>query len=379
MRRTAVLVLTALGLTTGALTAVALTGCGHPFIPSAALRPAATSPAPRAGLAPGHRFRHLSPPTLGVDLYAASGYPLGLVRRYAAADVAYLRRTLGAQSAGLVWNLTDPGFRSDTVTASRQTLSPAGVAVLTAQAEAAGMTVQYRPIIRVGRPSGWSSAKLSWEGHIRPASQRAWFASLFRAELPYLRIAQRLHVSEVVTGTELYGVGSSRWWPWFLRKVRSVYHGTVSYAAVMQQYFGLPRQLPPVRQVGLDAYPVVRLPSSASQRMVTAAWEQSLGRIPAALLARTSLDEVSIPALAGAYLRPSAWSTQGRTDLMVQARWFTAACQAAARYQMRGVYFYEVRLSPEPAGRSAFPAFFQGKPGAVAIHNCLRAFRAAGS
>ncbi|HWE61736.1 MAG TPA: hypothetical protein VHB98_08500 [Chloroflexota bacterium] len=348
--------------------ALLLTGCGHPFIPASALRASPSSPAtPHPVRAAG--------PLLGVDLYAATGYPLPVVTHDGALDMAYLHGTLGAQAVGLVWNLTTPAQNANTISASPRSLSPAAVAELTRLAQTAGMAVQYRPLIRVGPPAGWNHPARSWEGHIRPASPRAWFASLYHAELPYLRVAQRLHVTEFVVGTELLGIGASKWWPWFLERVASVYHGRVSYAAVMQQYFTQPRHLPPVTAMGLDAYPSVQLPSSATQRQVTVGWEKYLGKVPPALLRHTALDEVGIPALAGAYRRPADWNAPGHTDLQVQSRWFTAACTTAARYHMRAVYFYNINLSGDPAQVSAFPAFFAGKPGATAIHGCLKILR----
>jgi len=287
--------------------------------------------------------------------------------------MAYLHGVLGAQAVGLVWNLTAPADSSNTVVASDQSLSPAAVAELTRLAQAAGMAVQYRPIIRVGLPTGWNDPALSWEGSIRPPDPRAWFASLYRAELPYLRAAQRLHVNEFVVGTELNGIGTSRWWSRFLAQVRSVYRGTVSYAAVMHQYLTQPpRLLPPVREMGWDAYPRLSLPGSASQGQVTAGWMKYLGTVPPTLLRRTAMDEVSIPALANAYPRPFDWNVPGVTDLQVQSRWFTAACATAARYHMRAVYFYAVRLSSHPARVSGFPPSFAGKPGARAIRGCLK-------
>lgn len=350
---------------------VLITGCGHPFIPASALRVTpSTSRAPAPSARPAG-------PLLGVDLYAGAGQPLPVVTQDGTRDMAYLHGTLGAQAVGLMWNMTAPAANSNTVSTSARSLSPAGVAELTRLAQAAGMAVQYRPLIRVGPVAGWNYPTRSWEGHIRPADPRAWFASLYHAELPYLRTAQRLHVAEFVVGTELLGIGASKWWPWFLRQVRSVYRGAVSYAAVMHQYFTPHRKLPPVGEMGLDAYPNLSLPGSASQRLVTAGWEKYLGTAPAALLQRTALDEVGIPALAGAYRRPAYWNARGPADLQVQYRWFTAACATVARHHMRAIYFYNINLSADPAQVSSFPASFAGKPGATAIHGCLKILRPA--
>ena len=180
---------------------------------------------------------------------------------------------------------------------------------------------------------------------------------------------------EFVLATELYKIGDSPAWPGFLKRVRAVYHGTVSYAAVMKQYFNTPGQLPPVPDMGLDTYPSLPLPDSASQRQVTAGWERYLGKDRLTLLRRTAMDEVSIAGTTGSYKLPADWNRPGRPDPEIQARWFTAACMTAVHFHMRAVYFYELRMSADPAQRLAYPAFFAGKPGAKAISNCRAILR----
>lgn len=359
MRR---IVLAAFG---GAVLAVA--GCGHPFIPASALgsnHHASATDTPAAEPADESR------PVLGVDLYASHDYSLAAVANDGTADMRYLHDTLHAQSVGLVWNLAAPSDQSDVATTSPESLSADAIAALTRLAEHAGMTVEYRPLIRVGSVADWSHPRLSWEGFIQPARPRAWFASLYQAELPYLLVAKRLHVAEFVVGTELLHVGDSPWWRWFLHKVSEVYSGTISYAAEMHQYVTGYQRLPPVNTMGLDAYPGVRLPDSASQAKVTAAWERSLARVPAELLARTGLDEVSIPSTSGAYHDPADWNAPGTPDPQVQYRWFIAACTTVGHFRMRSVYFYELPLTRRPWRILRFPASFAGKSGAKAIRLC---------
>lgn len=350
-------------LTVAALVAVALSvaGCGHPLVPDSALRPPATpgAPTPAASSTPTSTV-----PELGIDLYAKSSYPLPVVVHDGRRNLAYIASTIGAQDAGIVWNLYSPSATSDTVTHNAATLSPAAVAALTRIAQAHHLSVQYRPLIRVG-------PQWHWEGSIRPPDKRAWFESLFQAELPYLRIAQQLHVSEFVVGTEFFELHASAQWPWFLARVRSVYHGTVSYAAQMRQYFHMPRDLPPLSEYGVDAYPYLNLPPTASTAQLVAGWDHFFGNVPESLLQRTAMDEVGIPAIAGAYAHPPLWAIRGEPDQQVQVRWFTAACTVARQYSMRAIYFYEVNLTEDPAQPMSFPASFAGKPGAKAIQGCL--------
>jgi 4-amino-4-deoxy-L-arabinose transferase-like glycosyltransferase len=305
-------------------------------------------------------------PVLGVDLYAPRYYLPAVVLRDGARNLGYIHHSLGAQSAGIIWNLYSPAARSSVVARSPAlSLTAPEVAALTRQARALGMSVEYRPLIRVG-------PRHRWEGHIRPPDQRSWFASLYRAELPYLQTAQRLGVHEFVVGTELRLLSHSRYWPWFLAKVRAVYHGTVSYASWQEDYWAPGAALPPTGAYGVDPYPHISLAPSATVRQLTAEWEAYFSHVPEATLARTAMQEVGITAQANAYAHPENWSVPGRPAPQVQANWFTAACETAAHYHMRGIYFYEVNLTDNPARPLRFPAFFVGNRGSRAIRSCLR-------
>ena len=324
------------------------------------LAPAAPAPVPAAP----------ARPVLGVDLYAARNYPLAVVTRDGARNLAYIRRHLRAQSAGIVWNLYSPGRRSNAVGhPARLSLTPTAVATLTRQAQKLGMSVEYRPLIRVG-------ASAVWEGRISPASPRAWFRSLYRAELPYLRVAQRLHVGMFVVGTELKGLYGSPAWRGFLARVHQVYHGTVTYSSWQDQYYAQPGSLPPTSVAGVDPYPVVHAGPGASVSQLVAAWDSYFRKVPASVRERTVMQEVSIAARANSYAHPSDWQIPGRYARHVQVRWFKAACLVAAHYHMRGIYFYEVNLLDNPDHPLTFPAFFEGnRAAATAIRGCRAIFR----
>jgi hypothetical protein len=266
-----------------------------------------------------------------------------------------------------VWDLCTPGFFSETV--SRYcTLTPAAVSALAHQAQAAGLGVQLRPLIRVGPPSGWSNPHLSWEGHINPPNQRTWFASLLHAQKPYLKILRSIPDSEFILGTELNHLARSPVWPSYIRQARAACDCRVSVAAFHENFSqGI---IPPVANPGLDWYPPFSLAASAPQRAVTRAWEVSLAPFPRFLLARMSLDEVSIRATAGAYHNPPNWALGGAPAPQVQARYFTAACRTAEHFHMRAVWFYEIPLNDDPANPDPFPAFFVHNAGAQAIHDC---------
>lgn len=340
--------------------AIFVGGCAwHPLIPHSSPEQA---PAPESTLAhPGHP-RALQ---VGVDLYAASGYPQRLVRRDGARTLRYIRATLRADSVGIVWNLCSQSDLSNRVYRCAGTLSPAAVGLLAAQARHDGLAVEMRPVIRVGPASGWSIPHESWEGFLHPPSQRAFFTSLLQAERPYLKAARRYHAQGFVAATELHGLRASPLWAWFLRRVHGICGCAASYT-----WSGAVRG---GAAAGLDAYPHVQLPASASQAKLDRAWVRWLGQFPRSALRQASIQEISISAADNAYRRPEDWNTTGQADPQVQARWFTAACRAAAYYDMRGIWFYEIPLTDDPAAPASFPAFFVGRPASeAAIRSCGR-------
>jgi hypothetical protein len=344
-----------------AVAAVAVVaGCStHPGIPPSVIHRA--TPAAAAGATAAGR------PAVGVDLYAQRAYPATTVLVDGDRALAYIK-SLGATSVGLVWNLYSPGLNSDRVEQSPKiSLSPAAVAELTKAAEADGLTVQYRPLVRVG-------PRQLWEGRIRPVDQAAWFASLYHAEVPYLEDAQQLHVAQVVAGTELYGLNTSPSWPAFLAMTARVYTGPVTVAEYQTSY--LHGRLVPVDGViGVDPYPDLPLANDASQGRVTAAWEGWFAPVPASTRERTDLDEVGFNSIYGGYQAPSRWQLRGTVDWVMQARWFTAACRTVAHYRMAGIWFYEINLAVDPDRANSFTGFFAHRPGAAAIRACAKTLR----
>jgi hypothetical protein len=224
----------------------------------------------------------------------------------------------------------------------------------------------------VGSPSGWNNAKVSWEGHISPPNQRKWFESLLKAEQPYLKVAKSAHVEQFVVGTELAGLQFSSSWKWFLGQAGKACACQVSYSAQQTQYLKNASRLPYVRELGTDLYPALALPANASQARVTKGWESAVAKIGRSRLPRTSLDEISILATAGAYRQPANWNLHGASDPTVQARYFTAACATAAHFHLHALFFYFVQLNDDPAHPMGFPAFFVHNAGSKAISGCRK-------
>lgn len=321
---------------------------GHPLVPKSAVTPPPAKALPRPGL--------------GVNLYAPGNYPAAQVQADGERTLGYIRNTLHARAVDIVWNFYAANAHASYVEWTGGTLSPSNVAILTKIAKRDGLQVQYRPLIMVQDGP-------NWEGNIAPADQAAWFDSYYRVNEPYLKQAQHYHISEYVAATEMRALNPSPLWTPYLGRLASVYHGTVSYSASGLDYFA--GQLLPVRALGMDMYRALPVPGSASQQQVTAAWEAQFARLPASVLSRTAIQETGIGARSDGYADPPDIGLPGTEDQAVQARWFTAACQTAARYHMRGVFFWKVNLTDFPETHpSRALSTFEGRQGAAAIAAC---------
>jgi hypothetical protein len=321
-------------------------------------------------------------PVLGADLYARSNYPAATVRRNGQRALYYIKHTLKAASVGIAWNYYTPNIHSNAVLTTQATLTAANVEALTQMAEAQHLSVVYRPLVEVRAGLGVNGLinPSNWEGLIAPQDQAQWFTSYYNAELPYLRIAQKLHVREFIAGSELMFLNSSNQWPSLFARIGKVYHGVISYAAEQRNYFpGFGTQhLLGVHDLGLDAYPKIFVPPTATVQQLVAGWERLFSQMPGQVLYRTALDEVGIQAAENAYYHPSLWGVPGKFNETVQARWFTAACQVVEHYHMRGIYFWNVNLANDPTHPPyPSPPTFEGKPAAKSIAGCRAIFHEA--
>jgi glycosyl hydrolase family 113 len=354
---------------TVAAVAAAFTGaaCGHPFTPAdySPARPYVTVRpwTPPQALAPAPR----GPMAVGVDLYQNQDNSVALTRSYGERTIKYIANTLRVKSIGIAWDYAVPGWNSNKVLPTSQiTPSIDDIRALTSIAQSYGLHVEYRVLFTVAGVNGQSE-------RLAPKDTKAWLNSLLAAEAPALRLAQSEHVGEFIVGTEMPTTSGSPLWSGFFRQAAKIYHGTLSYATwggnpQSGGFFSVKRSLPPVGLYGVTAYPSVHLPPSASVSELTSAWESFLRTVPAPVLRRTAIDEVGIPAADGSYADPWNWNeVTGQRDDEVQARWFLAACAAAEREHMRGIYFWSFDLSDNPAFSLATSAVrFDGRPASVA-------------
>ena len=226
--------------------------------------------------------------------------------------LGYIKHVLKADAVGIVWNFYTPSPYYDPVGATGATLSARKVGILTQIAERDGLAVEYRPLILV------SGADDPWEGQISPYPEKGWFSNYYRAELPYLQVAQRFHVSEFVTATELTGLNRSRSGRHSSRKFPRSTTASSPTRPGMATTSGTPGRRQPRFPGGQAGTPASEIPGHGHVlaheppgRRHAGAGHGVMGRPlqqgARAVLRRTAIDETGIQARAGAYLNPGTW------------------------------------------------------------------------
>jgi hypothetical protein len=299
----------------------------------------------------------------GIDIDAYT-YPGQDIAAAASADVAYIER-LHANALLVSFPFFMSGRSSNAVYASSSTPTPAQLSVLVQDAEQAGMYVSIRPLLDEG---ALGISRVYWS----PVNQGAWFASYRHFLLPYAAMAQREHVQEFIVGAEFSIFADSLRWNALDRAVRSRFHGMLgcsnNWGAVAflgdgsgTAFAGNCGQR--VRE-SIDAY-------KPQHGDLLAGWEAFDSTLPRG----TVETEVGIDAVKGAYKRPyqHQWTSAVSLDTSVQAHWFTAACHAAGREHLGGIYFWSLGLSQQPATGPTMTSqgAWAGGAGAQAISRCF--------
>jgi hypothetical protein len=313
-------------------------------------------------------------PVVGVNLYVKDNYSLKDVTEWGQRDLKYIRDTLGLKAVAIDWDYNVPSVGSDVVESSKtRTPTIADLLELTKIAKSYGLQVEYRALFAIDNSD-------SRDQSIVPRHLSAWLDSLLSTETPALQLAEVEHVNEFVVGTEMASVDQSPLWDAFFKKAAKIYKGSLSYASwggrgdrTSNGFFDRGRVELPTTDLGTSAYPPVDLPSDASVKALTKAWEHFLTAFTDdSVLRRTSIDEIGIPALAGSYSDPWQWDNlTGKADPTVQARWFEAACAAVTAEHMRGIYFWSQSLNDDPAKPFDSLVGFLGRPASLdAIKSC---------
>jgi hypothetical protein len=311
-------------------------------------------------------------PVVGVNLYVNENYSLADTLAWGERDLTYIHDTLGLNAVAIDWDYNVPSQTASVVQDSpTRTPTISDIKALTDIAKSLGMRVEYRVLFAINN-------KDNRDDSIVPKNFPAWLSSLLATETPALRLAQTEKVPEFVAGSEMASIDQRPLWRGFFRSAARIYKGILSYATwgghtPTQGFFSGSAEPLPSAEFGATAYPQVNLGKTASVASLTKAWESYLtAHTPAWALRRTAIDEIGIPALAGAYADPWLWdNVSGTADPTVQARWFQAACAAVTAEHMRGIYFWSEPLNDDPANPFNSLVGFLGRPASLAaIESC---------
>jgi hypothetical protein len=283
--------------------------------------------------------------------------------------------SLNANSIAVTLPFYTYGLASDTVYAKpKDTPSPRHIAIFLAVAAKAHIRVTLRPVL--DESALFAQNLQAWRGSIEPQNRPAWFRSYRALLLPYLLVAQAGHAATFVLATELESLEGASQWPGFIRSLRSVYHGQLTYDENHDE-FAMNTANPPVPGHNVDAYPQFNLPASASVARLTKSWDAWLGAHPLAVRRVLTLSEIGIGAAAGSYQDPWAWLTTRTAPIntRVQAAWYQAACNALSAEQIGGgIYWWDVSFDANPADPRPFESdrlTFLDRPAQRVIQNCF--------
>ena len=349
-----VLVLIVAGFTVAARPKI-LQPSAAPTSPPSPTSPPTSAPVPVRSQSP---TAHPAPRTqlgIDIDLYTYPGQDSAAA---AATDVAYIVN-LHANAVSISFPFFMAGPSAAGVHASSATPTPGRLATLVRAAKRAGLYVSLRPLLD---ETNLRESRVVWV----PAHPAAWFASYRRFLLPYAAMAQREHANEFIVGAEFSRFSLLPQWNGLDKTLRATFHGTLGCA---DNWSEVPSGVSLSGRCGLgvsqsvDAYHPV-------QGNLLRGWEAFDRTLPAG----TVETEIGIDAVKGAYQAPARhhWDTR-LLDQSVQARWFTAACQAAAVTHLGGIYFWSLGFS-QTIGNGPTPKYqgvWAGGRGARAIAACF--------
>ncbi len=298
---------------------------------------------------------------IDIDWYDGNLGPGNSVASESPGYVSYVKG-LGANWLSITFPLYETSRTSSQVVRRSPTPSPADMSILIQDAEAAGLSVEIRPLLD---SSNLGHSRVHWT----PPNLAQWFASYRRVLMPYAAMAQRYHVAVFTVGVEFDYFASSSRWNGLDAAIRAVYNGRLAFANNWDQLpAGISYGGSNVRE-DVDAYPSIQLPDSATVAALSRHWNAWDSQ----LRAGTVLGEVGIPAQLGMYPHPYWWKSSAPLARFIQVRWFAAACNAVVADHLGGIFFWSLPFGSSLTVPSnlADPGAFTATRGAAEIARCF--------
>ncbi len=286
----------------------------------------------------------------------ASLYPFSSGEFTAPAALTSLRqlRSLGANYVTLVVPMYQSSVQTSAVTTGSNTPTSAALVGAIRAARALGLRVMVNFHVDIaGSPGTWRAA-------IRPADRIGWFGSYGDAVTRYATLAQSAGATDLCLGVELDGVANdslsadnTAGWIAIVRRVRTVFHGRLTYDANWDHQAGTVRFWNYLDYIGLSGY--FPLPGNGSPASLAADWSRWDTAIvhPLATLwnKRIVFTEVGYRSVSGAHIAPYSWQSVGLPSQAEQANDWTALFA----YWSRRTYFAGVQVWQWYADSNADP------------------------
>ncbi|GAB3290065.1 glycoside hydrolase family 113 [Hymenobacter tenuis] len=207
--------------------------------------------------------------------------------------------------------------------------SDQGLIMTSQRARQRGIRTLLKPHVWLRGGSG------SWPGDIKMTSEadwQQWFASYSVFILHYAELAEQHQMEALCIGTELqHSVAHEKEWRALISKIRSVYHGQLTYAANWNAEFEQVQFWDALDFIGIQGYFPLSTTTRPSKEALLTAWQGPLRRIKAIqkrFRKPVVFTEIGYKTTPDAAIEPWAWPD--RTAVLTAPDEATqAACYAA--------------------------------------------------
>jgi len=283
--------------------------------------------------------------------------------RWAATEIAQFK-ALKANSIALAFPLYTDNVTANKVYAKSvctgsayQTPSATLLAGIVDLAHRAGLSVLLRPLL--DQANLFKQGPAYWRGVLAPTNVSLWFSNYLTTLRPYLQMAQAHHVEHFCISTELNSLSHLSNWSTAIAIAHLVYHGDITFSYSWSATVS--KQLHASTSPAIDTYPSLtsaRLGDSPARLL--SLWNSllSTARYAVPSIAKTTIDEIGIPAQSGAYSSPYNFSlplSKYPFNQTVQVNWFTAACAFMKSHHMKGIYYWGPFLSNNSGSMLRYP------------------------
>ncbi len=312
----------------------------------------------------------------GIQLYWHTNHDSSAIVKAKADRILDYVVGLDANAVAISFPIYVDGPKPTHVYAGDGTPSVTELQIVIHEAHLRKLRITLRPIVDEANITAVNPS--SWRGAIVPVDASAWFASYQQVITPYVQLAALDNVAEFVLGTEFNSLqDDTDQWNALSSTFESTFtesnNSSLSYADNWDRFQA--HSYGPLANLGVDAYPqFAKLSSSATVDQLTAAWVGWINTSQAPGY-HVSLQEVGIPAQAGAYKNPGNWGHgKAAINQAVQANWFAAACNAAKQTGVVGIYFWNIDINTDPAAANSATdpsTSFIGRAGQDSIRECF--------